>query len=175
MGRKNRKATPAQAEAGKRNLERFLEQAAEPPALKHGAYSSMTRKRFNDRRTREGRALDEVMRTLVRDLGGEGSLDIATRLTLSSIKAKLMIMFLISGWLHENGDRVISKDGNMPEVIDKLRIFSESLSKDLSHLFGNKKGDDTSKGYDPSEAIIAARERVAKARAEEMEEKQAER
>ena len=110
------------------------------------------------------------MKTLVRDLGGEGSLDSAKRLTLSSIKAKLMIMFLISGWLHENGDRVISKDGTMPEVVDKFRVFSESLSKDLRQLFGDKKGDDPSKGYDPSEELIAARERLTKARVKEMQE-----
>jgi hypothetical protein len=106
------------------------------------------------------------MKGLVRDLGGAGNLNSAKRLTLSSIKAKLMIMLLISSWLHENGQKLISKEGTMPEVVDKLRVFSESLAKDLRQLFGDKKDGDTNKAYDPSKELIAARERLQRAHAE---------
>ena len=162
MSEKKRKATIAQAEAGRRNLEKFLDQAVGPPAVKHGLYSATARKRFNDKRTREGRALAKVLDSLVQDLGGEKAITSAQRLILSGIRSKLLVILLISNWLNE-GNEIISEDGNMSEVIDKLRLFTESLNKDLKRLYEMKEQEPEWK-FDLAEAMRKGEERLKRAR-----------
>ena len=138
--------------------------------MKYGVYSSSARKRFNDKRTREGRALVKVLDSLIQDLGGEKAITTAQRLILSSIRSKLVVILLISNWL-SLGNEIISKEGKMPEAIDKLRLFTESLNKDLKRLYEIKK-DMPERKFDLAEEIRKGQERLKGAYALREQEKE---
>jgi hypothetical protein len=110
------------------------------------------------------------MDSLVQDLGGEKAITSAQRLILSGIRSKLVVILLISNWLNA-GNEIISKDGNMPEVIDKVRLFTESLNKDLKRLYEMKEHEPERK-FDLAEAMRKGKQRLKRARALMEQEKE---
>jgi hypothetical protein len=59
----------------------------------------------------------------------------------------------------------------MPEVIDKLWLFTESLNKDLKRLYEMKEHDPERK-FDLEEAMREGQERVKRAYARKKQEKE---
>ncbi len=131
---KNGKQTPAEAEAGCQNL---LSWKADHPGeanLKHGAYSNGVRRRYGDKRFREGKQLDAIMKALVEDCGGQDKLTASQRLILDSIKSKIVVLFQISKYV-DLQPCIIDKEGNLLPCLGRgFTTYSEALRRDLEAL-----------------------------------------
>ncbi len=131
--------TPAEAAAGKRNLQKWLAAHPERGRISHGAYSTQIALKYMDRRTREGKQLKQVVSGLVADLGGESNISTAQRLLLDSIRAKLVVVMQISKWVAAQ-PLVIDSSGNLPSCLAQVFTrYSDSLRRDLEVLFSVKR------------------------------------
>jgi hypothetical protein len=126
---KAQKPTKKQLEARAKAL------AKGPPALKHGGYSKLMRKRYSDKRTIEGRQLAVIMGGLVDDLGGNASLTARQRLLLDTgIRPKLITLMCIAAYIDKQ-IKLVDEEGNLLKVLNNNYIaFSNALRLDLLAL-----------------------------------------
>ena len=98
------------------------------------------RKRYSDKRTREGKQLHAVMDALVDDLGGHDNLTAAQRLLLDTIQSKLIVVLQIGKYVDEQPE--IIKDGHLLPVLGKNYLaYLNSLRLALDQLYkGNHQG-----------------------------------
>jgi hypothetical protein len=104
-------------------------------ALKHGAFSSHIRKRYSDKRTREGRQLESVIQGLIADLGGADNLSAAQLLLLDSLRSKIIVIFQISGFVDRQASIVTEKGELLPCLGRNFTSYCESVRRDLEALF----------------------------------------
>jgi len=124
---------------GSQNLAAWQKENPAGGRLSHGATSKTIRKRYSDRRTREGRALAEILDGLVDDLGGPAALSTGHQVILSSIKSKLIIVMQI-GKYTDKAESIIDSEGNLlPALRNSYLGYTESLRRDLEALFGIKR------------------------------------
>jgi hypothetical protein len=118
--------------AGSRNLQVWKEKHPEGGNLRHGFYSGNIRRRYADKRTREGKELAGIMKAMVADLGGDPSA--SQGILLSSIKSKLVILLQVSRFLDQQPG-VLTKDGSLlPVLKNGFGHYSEALRRDLLAL-----------------------------------------
>jgi len=108
--------------------------------LKHGAFCKQMRKRYTDKRTREGKQLQAVMDALIDDLGGHDNLNAGQRLLLDTIQSKLIVVLQIGKYVDEQAE--IIKDGQLLPVLGKNYLaYLNSLRLALDQLYkGNHQG-----------------------------------
>jgi len=102
----------------------------------HGAYTGHIRRRYSDKRYREGKQLQIVMDALIDDLGGQDSLTAGQRLLLDTIQSKLIVVLQIGKYVDEQPELI--KDGQLIPVLGKnylaylnsLRLALDQLYKD---------------------------------------------
>jgi len=114
-------------------------------ALRHGAWSKHIRKRYTDKRTREGKRLQAITKGIVDDFGGESKITNAQRLILAGIQTKLIVLMQIGAFVDKQ-DSILEVDGSViPALRQNFTTFSESLRRDLETLFhlANKKPTET--------------------------------
>jgi hypothetical protein len=143
MAKKGEKATKAEKKAGIANTDKYREDVSAgvvtPGALKHGAHSKHIRKRYSDKRTREGKQLANVMQGLVDDLGGSAELTSAQLLLIDNIRSKLIVLFQISKYVDEQ-ECIINEKGELLPCLGKNYItFTEALRRALEALFTIRK------------------------------------
>ena len=139
MAAKGKKANKRESEAGQRNFAVWNKEHPERGNLKHGAHSEHVRKRYSDKRTKEGRQLSTIMDTLVNDLGGNSDITSAQRLLLDSIRSKIMVILQISKFVDRH-ESIIDSEGTLLPCLGKNFItYSESLRRDLEALFSVKR------------------------------------
>lgn len=108
--------------------------------LTHGAHSRTIRQRYSDKRTREGKALAEIISGLINDLGGPDELTTGHNILLSNIKAKLIVVMQI-GKFSDRAESLINPSGEIiPALGRNFVTYTESLRRDIECLFGIKRG-----------------------------------
>jgi hypothetical protein len=119
----------------------------------HGAYTGHIRRRYSDKRYREGKQLQIVMDALIDDLGGQDSLTACQRLLLDTIQSKLIVVLQIGKYVDEQPELI--KDGQLIPVLGKNYLaYLNSLRLALDQLY---KDDHKNKGKIPTiEEIIEA-------------------
>ncbi len=139
MARKKHKQTPAEAAAGQANLQKWLADHPSRGNLRHGGYSRLMRRKFEDKRTGFGRQLSRIMGDLVIDLGGQAALGSAQRLLLENIRSKLIVLLQISKYISTQ-ESIISESGELLPCLGRnYTTYSESLRRDLEALFQLKR------------------------------------
>lgn len=134
-----KKQTKAEREAGAANLAKWKEENPSGGNLRHGAYSKHFRKRYTDKRTREGKQLEAVFQGLIEDLGGKTELTFAQLLILENIRSKLIVIFQISKHV-DRQESIINKKGELLPCLGRnYTTYSESLRRDLETLFSIKR------------------------------------
>ena len=131
------------AAAGRANLARYHEETgnARQQNLKHGVFSTTQQKRFSDLRSQEGKWLKAVTTQLVDDLGGAESLNAAEQIILSTVETKLITIHLIGEYIDKQMAVVDSETKELLPVLQRSFLsYSESICRDLEHLYGNKFG-----------------------------------
>ena len=136
---KGRKSTKAEAEAGAKNLQTWLDKHPERGAVKHGAYSATVRKRYTDMRSTEGKQLQAIIDGLIDDLGGKAVLTAAQNLLLQSIRSKLIVVLQISKFADCQISLVNSDGELLPCLKSGYTTYSESVRRDLEALFSVKR------------------------------------
>jgi hypothetical protein len=130
-------------EAGKKNLIAYHESTgnARQQRTTHGVTSATKRKRFKDLRSQEGQWLKAVTTQLIDDLGGAESLNAGEQLILSSLETKLITLFLIGEYVDQQMEVVDSETKELLPVLQRSFLsYSESVRRDLEHLYGGKFG-----------------------------------
>ena len=132
-----------QREAGKKNLQKYLESSPAPPALKHGAYSQVIRHRYTDNRFKEAKQLKTITQDLIQDLGGEANVSAAQRLLLENVRSKLIVLLQIGAYIGQQ-ESIIDAEGNLlPCLAHGYTTYAESLRRDLEALFAVKRKPDS--------------------------------
>jgi hypothetical protein len=119
--------------AGEKNLLDYREKNP-TPALKHGAYSHAIRRRYGDKRYREGKQLAEIMSALIEDLGGNDKITASQRLILDNIKAKVIVICQISKYVDRQPSIINEKGELLPCLGRNYTTYSEALRRDLEAL-----------------------------------------
>ncbi len=105
-----------------------------PNRLSHGMYSGWVRRRYTDRRTREGKQLARVMEGLTKDLGGPECLTAAQQILLASIQSKLIVLLQI-GKFTDGSLRLVSETGELPPALGRSYLsYAAELRRDLEAL-----------------------------------------
>ncbi len=141
MSRKPGHTTEKATAAGRQNLLDWKATHPEGSRLTHGAYSNGVRRRYGDKRYREGKQLDAIMKALIEDCGGQDKLTASQSLILDSIKSKIMVLFQISKYV-DLQPCIIDKEGNLLPCLGRgFTTYSEALRRDLEALssMGNGK------------------------------------
>lgn len=103
---------------------------------KHGGYAKQTRRRYSDKRTREGKQLSAIMDGIIQDLGGQDSLTASQRLILSGISSKLILLNQISAYCDKQRS-LLDQDGQVLACLKQTFLtYWDSLRRDLEALFG---------------------------------------
>jgi hypothetical protein len=119
----------------------------------HGAYTGHVRRRYSDKRFKEGKQLKSIMTSLVNDLGGQDSLTASQRLLLSTIESKLIVVLQIGKYIDQQPKLI--KDGQLLPVLGKNYLaYLNSLRLALDQLY---KGNHQGKGKTPTLEEICAR------------------
>ena len=112
----------------------------------HGAYTGHIRRRYSDKRYREGKQLQAVMDALVDDLGGHDNLTAGQRLLLDTIQSKLVVVLQIGKYVDKQSE--IIKEGQLLPVLGKNYLaYLNSLRLALDQLY---KDNHRSKGKIPT-------------------------
>lgn len=107
-----------------------------PVVLKHGAFSTHTRKRYSDKRTSEGKQLAGIIQGIVDDLGGPEGLTASQRLLLDGIRSKLVVILQVGKYADEQKS-LIDPDGQVLACLRSTFLsYQESLRRDLECLHG---------------------------------------
>jgi hypothetical protein len=134
MARKKRDLT-SWIEAGKENLRRWKEEnpeAAVAANFKHGAYSNIVRKKYNDARTREGKALKTQIDGLVADLE---PLTPAQKFIIGRVAEKLIVLWQLSQFIETQGEKIIDERGSAIPCLSTNLRYTASLLRDLDLLY----------------------------------------
>ena len=100
----------------------------------HGANSGTIRKRFDDKRTGQGRQLSIAMKSLTDHFGAENITAPMQILLDANIRPKIVTMILISEYINTQ-ETLVSPTGELPPVLAKNYIaFSNALRRDLESL-----------------------------------------
>jgi hypothetical protein len=115
----------------------------------HGAQSSGIRKRFSDKRTAEGKELEQVMGAIVEDFGGLDALSGHQMGLLMIIQEKLMVVLPIKKWLESQLGDLVDKDSKLPPVLERSYLhWLNGLEQTLNKLYSTM---DKKKGLSPEE------------------------
>ena len=128
-------------EAGKKNLATWKRENPSGGNVRHKIYSKISRRRFSDLRTREGKQLQAILDEIREDLGSR--LDARQTLILALIRSKLIVAMQISAYLESAAQLIDYKEGKAPPVI--AQTFP-SYTKGLTQLLNELYGDDRIKG-----------------------------
>ena len=135
MAKKKHIQTPAEQAAGEKNLSTWLAQNPSHGNLKHGAHSGMVRRRYGDKRYREGKQLASIMKGLREDLGGNGNIPTAAQIILDSIKSKIVVILQIGKYVDKQIEIIDPKTGELLPCLGKnFTSYTESLRRDLEAL-----------------------------------------
>jgi hypothetical protein len=116
-----------------KNLEKAIaNRPGRTPNLKHGAYCSHTRKRYTDLRTREGKALNAVLRGLRDDLG---DISAGQQLMLDRIKEKLVVLQQIGQYVDRQPSVVTEAGELLPCLGRGYSTYAEGLRRDIEALY----------------------------------------
>ena len=132
-----RKSTKRQMEAGAANLAKWVAKGHAPGALKHGAFSRHIRKRYSDKRTREGRQLQAIINNLILDLGPD--LSASQCLLLDRIREKLIVLMQIGKYVDHQPSIINDKGELLPCLGRNYTTYAESLRRDLEALYNTAK------------------------------------
>lgn len=100
----------------------------------HGAYTGHIRRRYSDKRYKEGKQLQVVMDALVNDLGGQENLNAGQRLLLDTIQSKLIVVLQIGKYVDQQAE--IIKDGQLLPVLGKNYLaYLNSLRIALDQVY----------------------------------------
>jgi hypothetical protein len=128
--KKRRRATPAQAEAGARNLAEFKANADRPPNLKSGARSAGVMAGKLPKGFEELQDLvDGFYSGWVQDLGGEENLTSAKRALLWVSRGCLAVFALGLEYVKVNG--LVGPDGDVAAVTKIMGTYGNSLRLNL--------------------------------------------
>jgi hypothetical protein len=117
--------------------------------LVHGARSSGIRKRFSDKRTAEGKELEQVMGAIVDDFGGLDQLSGHQMGLLMIIQEKLMVVLPVKKWLESQLGELVSKENTLPPVLQNSYLqWLNGLEQTLNKLYSTM---DKKKGLSPEE------------------------
>jgi hypothetical protein len=129
---------------GRENLTKWKEENPGQCNKKHGINNKLTRKRYTDRRSSEGKQLQAIIDGFIGDCGGPDALDTRQQVLLGIIRTKLITILIISDYV----DKQITEDklivgGELIPILggpkNGLLTFAESLKKDLETLYqGNR-------------------------------------
>jgi hypothetical protein len=120
------------AEAGARNLAKWREEHPEGGGLTHGARSRTMARKFGDRRTREGRMLEEIMAGVIADFGGPANISGSQAVLLARIREKTSIILRIASYIDTRQRDIISPDGELISVLRHGYLsYAESVRRDL--------------------------------------------
>jgi len=126
--------------------------------IRHGAFSPTCRKRLDDGRSTDGKALANTMRNLVDDLGGERNLTGPMRILINSnVRPKLITLMLINNYINLKQNEILDDQGNLIPALSKSYIsFSNALRLDLQALNDMAaRAGKTNKNIPTIESIIA--------------------
>lgn len=139
MAKQGKKSTPQEAEAGRKNLEKWKNENPSGARLTHGAHSKVIKQKYNDGRYKETKQLNSVMQGLKNELGGESVITPPQRLLLNNIRSKLIVLFQISAYVDKQ-DSIINDQGELLPCLGRnYTVYSESLRRDLEILFSIKR------------------------------------
>jgi len=135
MAAKGEKANQAERDAGAKNLQNWLAENPSRGNLKHGAYSHSIRHRYGDKRYREGRQLDLIMKGLRKDFGDNGGIPMAAEILLDSIKSKIVVILQIGKYVDRQIELIDQKTGELLPCLGRnFTSYTESLRRDLEAL-----------------------------------------
>lgn len=105
--------------------------------MSHGAYSKIVKKKYSDARTREGKALQAIMKAIEKDIGKP--FDARQSLLMSLIRSKVVIIMQIGKYLESIPEIVDYDSGKVPYVVDRTFFTaSSSLRSALNELYGDR-------------------------------------
>ena len=108
--------------------------------ISHGAHSGTIRQKYSDRRTTEGKQPADIMSGLVSDLGGQGAITNAQRLTLANIRTKCIVLLQIGKYIDKQDSVINSNDELIPCLGRGFTAYSEAIRRDLEALFKFNQG-----------------------------------
>jgi hypothetical protein len=156
-GKRRRRATPAQAEAGRNNLLAFRNAAQEPPALRHGAQSAAVKAGRLPKGFEELQPLvDGFYNGWVEDLGGDANLTSAKRALLWVSRGCLAIFAL--GLEHIKAEGLVDAKGDVQPVAKILGTYGNSLRLNLAAAGLERVPRNVTKTLEARLAEIAERE-----------------
>ena len=155
--RKWRRATPAQAEAGRNNLLAFRAASQKPPALRHGVKSASVKagklpKGFDELQS----LVDGFYNGWVEDLGGDANLTNAKRALLWVSRGCLAIFAL--GLEHIKAEGLVDASGDVQPVAKVLGTYGNSLRLNLAAAGLERVPRNVTKTLEARLAEIAERE-----------------
>jgi len=120
---------------GSKNLGAWQKDNPAGGRLSHGANSQNYRRRFDDRRTRQGKALAAVVDDLIAGLGGPDRLTPQMRLIIDTgVRPKLITLICINEYLNGQ-EALINDEGELIGCLGKSYIgFSNALRQDIATL-----------------------------------------
>ena len=113
-------------------LARWKANHPEGPNFRHGAWSVHVRKRYADGRTREGKALQAVIRGLASDVG---ELSAGQALILDRIREKLVVLMQIGAYVDKQPSCITPTGELLPCLGRGYTAFSEALRRDVELLY----------------------------------------
>ena len=132
-----RKSTKRQMEAGAANLAKWVAKGHAPGALKHGAFSRHIRKRYSDKRTREGKQLQAIIQNIIDDIGPD--LSAGQYILLDRVREKLIVLMQIGKFVDRQPSVVNEKGELLPCLGRNYTTYAESLRRDLEALYSTAK------------------------------------
>ncbi len=100
---------------------------------RHAAYSSQIRRRYSDKRTKEGKRLAAVLQELVQDVGPD--LSAGQCLILDRIREKLIVLMQIGAYVDRQESILNDKGEILPCLGKNYTTYAESLRRDLEALY----------------------------------------
>ncbi len=104
---------------------------------RHAAYSSQIRRRYSDKRTKEGKRLAAILHELVQDVGPD--LSVGQCLILDRIREKLIVLMQIGAYVDEQQSVVTAEGALLPCLGKGYTTYAESLRRDLEALYSTGK------------------------------------
>jgi len=136
--KKGYKPTPQEVEAGRRNLQTWKDSHPGESNFSHGAYSSTVRKRYSDKRTTEGKALQCIVDGLVMDCGGNESLTQGQHILLGLIRSQLITVLQIGKYL-DTQSSLIDATGEQLPILNKVCTHNEALRRTIESFYAMNK------------------------------------
>jgi hypothetical protein len=126
-----RRATPAQAEAGAKNLQAYLATAPNPPNLRSGARSAAVKAgKLPKGHKQLQRLIDSFYDGWVEDLGGDANLTSSKRALLWVSRGCLAIFAL--GLEHIKKEGLVGPQGDVQPIAKVLATYGNSLRLNLA-------------------------------------------